>query len=1076
MIAPSSSRWLLSVVVAGFCLTLILRCSEISKPEDIVAAEAQLPEQLDYNLHVKPILSDKCFFCHGPDKAKQEAGLELATEEGAYKALEGEPDKFAIVPGNVGASQVYHRIIDKDPAMMMPPPESNRSLSAYEKAVLTRWIEQGAEYKPHWALMKPEKHTLPEVKQTDWIKNPIDHFVLAKLEEKKLPPAKEADKETLLRRVSLDLTGLPPTIEEINAFLNDKAPNAYEKVVDRLLASPHYGEKMATDWMDVSRFADTHGYSVDRYRPMWPWRDWVIESFNKNRAFDEFTVWQLAGDLLPNPTREQTLATAFNRNHAQNMEGGIIEEEYRVEYVADRTNTLGTAFLGLTVECARCHDHKFDPISQKDYFSLFGFFNNIDEAGQISWDDAMPVPTLLLPDEQQDSLIAFLDRQIAETSQQIERIRQQEKAPFEERFQSGQVELPNPATDGLQAYFTLDGLQDSTFASQVSGKDRGTLTEPVLVAGKSGQAVKLNGDEALDLGTVGIFNRGQAFSVGLWAKVPGELEDGVIFHKGIGSVLYGFRGYHLAMRKSKLELVMAHTKPYNNIIKLSSQEIPKEEWVYLTMTYDGSSTADGLKLYVNGTEAAMKTEKDHLYKDIIFLAESDSLPGIPQEPGLQLGARMRGKGFTDGLIDEISVYERELAAPEVATLAGSTPVPQEAGTGTAAAGFFDAYLYHSVSAYREVLGKRQQLRQQRNRLAEQMPEMMVMDELKEPRKNYLLERGVYSEHGEEVPPNTPASVLPFPDDLPRNRLGLAQWLMHEDNPLTARVIVNRYWQSYFGRGLVKTAADFGNQGEMPSHPRLLDWLAIRFRESGWDVKAMQKLIVMSATYRQSSLAPEEEIKKDLDNTWLARGPSFRMTAEMIRDCALAASGLLVPTIGGESMKPYQPEGLWKVNGAEYEQNHGDSLYRRSLYTFWKRTVPPPSMGTFDAPTRAYCVVQRQETSTPLQALIMLNDPQLLEAARLIAGKVVSERETEADRLIYAFRLLTGRKPQAKELAILTKLLQNEADKFTNAPEKTDGWLTTGETPSNASADAPTLASYTVLASTIMNSDAFITKR
>ena len=397
-----------SATVLFFLGVLLVRCGEVAVPEEIRQAQAQLPEELDYNLHVKPILSDKCFFCHGPDKAKQEAGLELATEEGAYRALEGAPDQHAIVPGKLGASQVFYRITAEDPAMVMPPPESNLSLSTHEKAVLLRWIEQGAEYKPHWALIKPEKLALPKVPLTDWVNNPIDYFVLAKLEEKKLSPTEEADRETLLRRVSLDLTGLPPTVAEMDAFLADDAPDAYEKVVDRLLASPHYGEKMATHWMDVSRFADTHGYSVDRYRPMWPWRDWVIKAFNDNMPFDQFTTWQLAGDLLPNATFEQKLATAFNRNHAQNMEGGIVNEEYRVEYVADRTNTLGTAYLGLTVECARCHDHKFDPISQKDYFSLFGFFNNIDEAGQISWDDATPVPTLLMPDEEQDSLIAFL--------------------------------------------------------------------------------------------------------------------------------------------------------------------------------------------------------------------------------------------------------------------------------------------------------------------------------------------------------------------------------------------------------------------------------------------------------------------------------------------------------------------------------------------------------------------------------------------------------------------------------------------------------------------------------------------
>lgn len=1049
-------------------LLFLFSCGGYEKPADLREAEAQLPDQVDFNLHVKPILSDKCFFCHGPDEASQEAGLELATPEGAYAALKDNPDAHAIVPGKPGKSEAFHRIISEDPEYQMPPPESNLTLTAYEKAVLTRWIEEGAEYKPHWAFIKPEKHYLPKVKAQEWIRNPIDQFVLAKLEQKGLQPSEEADKETLLRRLSLDLTGLPPTLEEIDAFLGDNAEDAYEKVVDRLLASPHYGERMAIDWMDASRYADTHGYTVDRYRPMWPWRDWVIEAYNKNMPFDQFASWQLAGDLLPNPTREQKLATAYNRNHAQNMEGGIVNEEFRVEYVADRTNTLGTNFLGLTIECARCHDHKYDPISQKEYYQLFGFFNQVDEAGQISWDDAMPVPTILLTDEKEDSLLAFIDQKIAETEKVIEEIKENKKKDFDQALQKNTLPLNPDIKDGLQAHFTLDQLQQKQFVSSVS-RHTGNVADPVLVEGKNGKALKLNGDEALDLGEVGVFSRANPFTISLWVNILEKQKEGVIFHKGSGAILYNFRGYHLALRDNTFELLMAHTWPYNNIIKLSENPAPKEEWIHLTVTYDGSSKAEGFKLYVNGAAQNMQTERDNLYKDILF-------PFMDKEPGLQIGARWRGVGFKNGLVDEIRVYERELTNPEIASLAGITKLASKSTPLTTDNGYFDYYLYHQVPAYSTALKKLEKLRLEKARMVEKIEEMMVMDELKEKRPTYVLERGAYDAHGETVEASTPDHILPFPDSLPRNRLGLAKWLFHEDHPLTARVMVNRFWQHYFGKGLVNTSADFGNQGNLPSHPMLLDWLAVQFRASGWDIKAMQKLIVMSATYRQSSFTTKEQQQNDPDNLLLARGPSTRLSAELLRDHALASSGLLVNEIGGPSVKPYQPEGLWAFNGATYVPDKGDKLFRRSLYTFWKRTVPPPSMNTFDAPDRSYCVVNRQETSTPLQALILLNDPQFVEASRHIAYKVITEEEKQEDRINMAFRLLTGRSAKAIEMEVLAELLENEQTKFEENPEKAAGWLNSGERKLENATEAQLLASYTVVASAIMNSDAFITKR
>ncbi len=1059
--------------LAGGWLALLSLCFQscgVDKPAEIAELADQLPERIDYNRHVRPILSDKCFLCHGPDKASQKAGLELATPEGAYAALKKAKGKHAIVPGNLGESEVYHRLIATDKDEMMPPPSSNRFLTVYEKAVLMKWIEQGAEYKPHWALLKPRKADLPDVSNKRWPNNAIDYFVLSSLEKAGLKPAPEADRETLLRRVTLDLTGLPPAVDELDAFLADRSPKAYENVVNRLLKSPQYGEKMAVDWLDVSRFADTHGYTVDRYRPMWPWRDWVIKAFNENMPFDRFTTWQLAGDLLPKPTKEQRLATAFNRNHSQNMEGGIVNEEFRVEYVADRTNTLGTAFLGLTVECARCHDHKFDPISQKDYYSLFSFFNNIDEAGQISWDDAMPVPTMLLTETRHDSLIAFLDKQINNTEKSINQLVANEKSTIE----SWQSTTPNPPFDykkGLQAHFSFDGLVNGKFVNNVSNRDRGTVAGPVLVAGKLGKAFQSNGDDVLALGKVGIFDRAQPFSVGLWVNIPKNLDKGVIFHRGMGDILYNFRGYFLNLRDGRAELLMAHTWPYNSLVRVSRQLIPKAQWVHLLMTYDGSGKANGLKLYVDGRAAEVITEKDNLYKDILHSKEN--LIGGTQ-PGLQLGADMRGAGFKNGLMDELVVYNRELTAPEVAGLvqlqSETTALPAFSTNDLTS-----YYLANVSKTYSKQAATLQQLRTRRNRVVEDIPELMVMDEMKNRRPTYLLKRGVYDAHGPEVQPDAPASVLPF-KNFPKNRLGLAQWLLHPDNPLTARVVVNRYWQNYFGTGIQQNANNFGNQGGLPTHPELLDWLAVEFRSQKWDVKAMQKLIVMSATYRQSSYATPDALKKDPDNTLLARGPSFRLTAEMVRDNALASSGLLSRKLGGPSVKPYQPDGLWALNRAVYKPDTGADLYRRSLYTFWRRTNPPPSMNTFDAPSRSYCVVQRQKTSTPLQALVLLNDPQFVEAARVVAERASVRYVTPTDRMAYSYRLLTARKPVARELAILTRLYDSEYAKFRRSPAKMNGLLKAGAHRSTKQTDLPALAAGTVVASTIMNSDAFITKR
>ncbi len=1057
-----SSKLILAVgVLLAVAAVFFFFRGKTNLPPNIMAVQDKLPATIDYNIHVKPILSDKCFVCHGPDKGSQKANLNLANPKDAFRVIKNTRNRYAIVPGNPSGSELFHRITASDQDKLMPPPASNLSLTDLEKAILIQWIEEGAKYKTHWALIKPEKRELPKVKNTSWPRNPIDLFTLSKMEEHNLSPSKEADREILIRRVTLDLTGLPPTVEEIDTYLADQSPEAFEKVVDRLLASKHYGEKLGVDWLDLARFADTHGYTVDRYRPMWPYRDWVIKAFNENLPYDQFITWQLAGDLLPNATREQKLATAFNRNHSQNMEGGIVNEEFRVEYVADRTNTLGTAFLGMTVECARCHDHKYDPISQKDYYSLFAFFNNIDEAGQISWDDALPVPTMMLTSAKVDSIISFLAKQEENLIEDLSKIQKTEQPEFQQWKSKGMTPI-NPDKDMI-AHFSFDELIDGKFKS-TNSRDVGTVLDPVLKNGISGKAFQSNGDDVLSLGKLGTFNRSAPFSISIWINIPANLHHGVVFHDGNGDILYNFRGYFFTIRDDKAELLMAHTWPYNSIVKISKQPLPKEKWIHIAMTYDGSGKAAGLKFFLNGAEAEMDVEHDNLYKDIVLKNG---------ESGLKIAADMRGVGFKQGLVDEFKVYDRELTPTEIGLTAGiysPASLPNDDK-------LMEVYYLNNVSlAYRQSLVALQKIRNDRVLAEDTVKEVMVMAEMKTPRPSFILKRGAYDAHGESVTPGIPASILPFSDDLPKNRLGLAQWLLDPNHPLTARVAVNRYWQTYFGKGLNKSTNNFGNQGGTPTHPELLDWLAVQFRESGWNIKALQRMIVLSATYRQASTSTQEKQMKDPENVYLSIGPSFRMSAEMIRDHALASAGLLSPKTGGPSVKPYQPEGLWSLGGGAYEQEHGENLYRRSLYTFWKRTNPPPSMNTFDAPSRSYCVVQRQKTSTPLQALVMMNDPQFIEAARLAAFYSLNKSDDNQERIKLLFRQFTSRLPLQKEAEVLSQLFQTQVEKFNTNPSKMKGWLTAGEFKTKEIKDKTTWAALTVVASTIMNSDAFLTRR
>ncbi|MBX2925210.1 MAG: DUF1553 domain-containing protein [Chitinophagaceae bacterium] len=1064
-------------IFSSLAFAIIFSACSTPLPKEVAEVYNTLPAHIDFNKHVKPILSDKCFACHGPDKAGLKAGLRLDIQEAAYAELPENPGKKAIVPGNPGHSELFKRILSDDPEYTMPEPSSHLSLTAYEKAMLVKWIKEGAEYKPHWAFIKPQKPEVPAVKASERVVNPIDNFVIQRLEKEKMTLSPEADKEILLRRLSLDLTGLPATPEETDAFLNDSSPGAYEKQVDRLIASPHYGERIATDWLDVARFADSHGYTVDRLRDMSPWRDWVIRAFNQNLPYNDFITWQLAGDLLPNPTRDQLIATGFNRNHQQNMEGGIVEEEFRVEYVADRANTTSEAFMAITAGCARCHDHKFDPVSQKEYYQLFSFFNNVKEAGQISWDNAMPVPTLLLTTAEQDKVIAALKEQATQKEKELEQTIQQETAMADEWIQSGAYKkiADRRFPDHIAAYFPLQGNLTSGLNNKATGvmkREGGSTEKAVFTATERGQSILFDGDIWLTLDKTAMYNRTQPFSVGVWVNIPEELTSGVIFHRCFSTQLYNFRGFSLGVNNNRFELKMAHTAPYNAIIEFSKKEVPKNKWIQLTVIYDGSGKAAGYKLFLDGEELETTVDQDNLYKDILLNGSLQSL---------QLGAWERGKGLTGGKANDVVVFDRALTRLEIQQLydAGTFKrvFKKEPVTLTAEEkqGLRDYYFSNVSASAQKIREALKQVRLSLNDSTANIPEMMIMQEMPEKRPTYLLDRGVYDMPKEEVQPDVFESILPMPANLPRNRLGLAQWLTHPDHPLTARVTVNRYWQLFFGKGLVKTAEDFGNQGEMPSHPELLDWLAVQFIESGWDVKALVKMMVMSATYRQQSVASKQQMEKDPENILLARASPSRLTAEMLRDNALFASGLLNETIGGKSVYPYQPDDLWRMNGSQYKQDTGNLIYRRGMYTVWRRSVPNPTQSTFDVGIRSSCIVRRQKTNTPLQALVTLNDPTFVEAAKVM-GEQMTRSADNRSAIIMAFRKLTGRKPTDKELNILLEQYEKEYAKFKSNPAKIKGWLQTGMYTADKSLPQDQLAANAVVASTIINTDASITKR
>lgn len=1000
-----------------------------------------------FNRDIRPILSEKCFQCHGPDAAARKADLRLDRREAAVKAE-------AIVPGKPDESLLIERIDSDDPQQLMPPANSGKTLTAGQKDLLRRWIASGAEYQSHWSFIPVPKQVPVPVPQSgaNWIRNPIDAFVLDRLTALKIEPAAETSREKWLRRVSFDLCGLPPTLAELDAFLADRSSDAYEAAVDRLLKSPAYGERMATDWLDVARFADTFGYQADRDMHVWPWRDWVIRAFNDNLPYDQFIIWQTAGDLLPNPTRDQYLATAFNRLHRQTNEGGSIEEEFRVAYIADRVNTNATAFLGLTFECARCHDHKFDPVSQRDFYQLSAFFANIDEHGLYShFTETAPTPALLLYENDQESRHRALLNDVRAKEAELDRIRDEAR----QRFAEAAAKEVAPAAVEPVARFSFEDLSPAG--------------DYAPAPGKVGQGIRFGGDDPFVCKGAARFGRVTSFSFTLWLKPAARKPREIVLHRSVAAEDSAFRGYSLVLDSGRAVFSLIHFWPGNALRVQTKDLLPEGRWTHVAVTYDGSSRATGLRIYLDGAPAPVDIVRDRLTRDILHRSEW----GDSGSPELSLGARFRDVGFKDGILDELLVFDRELTSLEVAAMAGCEPPATEAAR-------FAHYLARDDAPYRAALQELQAARTAENDLVSQVRQIMVMNELPQPRPTHILRRGAYDAPGEQVAADTPASILAFPAGAPRNRLGLARWLVDDRHPLTARVTVNRLWQSFFGQGLVVTSEDFGSQGQPPSHPELLDWLARRFIDSGWNVKELCRLIVLSATYRQVSVPRDPKLyAEDPDNRLLARGPRYRLPAEQLRDNALAVSDLLVCKLGGPSVMPYQPAGLWEESGTgkTYRQSPGEGLYRRSLYTFWRRTSPPPSMTTFDATSREVCIARRERTATPLQALVLLNDPQFVEAARVLAEKLIREEgSTVESRLAIAFRLLTSRTPSAAERGVLVRFYNDQHEHFAARPGDAKALLAVGETPRDEKLDATDLAATTMAVRLLLNFDECVTKR
>ena len=1024
---------------------------------------------VDFNDEVMPILSDKCFHCHGPDVENQKSDFRLDTEEQAKKMLKD--GGYGIVAGNLEKSAVHKRIHITG-EYMMPPPDSNRSLSQEEKQILDAWIMQGAKYTKHWAYVPiPKDVLIPE--KTSWARNEIDRFIHAKLLKHHLEPAEEISKEKWLRRVTFDLTGLPPTLDELDAFLADHSENAYDKVVDRLFDTDAYAERMTNEWMDVARYADSYGYQTDKARFVWPWRDWVIGSFKKNQRYKDFVTWQLAGDLLPNATREQIQATTFNRLHPQKVEGGSVPEEFRIEYISDRLHTFGTAFLGLTLECSRCHDHKYDPpLSAKSYYEMSAFFANIDEAGLYSYFNpkSPPPPVLALTTEAQDKDIAQKDAEIKKSEQNLVRIKKSERVAFDTWLSNAPVK---PAWKGILADIDFEALEEGKFANQVNSETSASSADSNRVVSENvrGNIVQLTGDHAITVGGVPVMNREVPVSFSFWIKPTQFHKRAVVFHQSRAWTDSASKGYELLIEDGKLSAAWIHFWPGNAARIKTVNPLPVNQWTHVAVTYDGSSSAKGIKFYINGLAGDAEIVRDNLTKEIVDQAGKS----------LVIGERFRDKGFKNGQLDDFKVFSGVLSPLEVKQLwdnqSLTAMLSKASGVLTLSEKeqLFQYYLRNHSLAHVLGLKHLQEARLARYKAYDNVTEIMVMKEMPQPKKTYLLKRGIYDDRGEEVSPNTPDILAPFSDTMERNRLGLAKWLFADNHPLTARVTVNRYWQMIFSRGIVATPEDFGSQGDRPTHAELLDWLARDFMDHGWDVRRLLKQMVLSATYRQSTVTAPEMREKDPKNLYLSRGHAVRLTAEMIRDQALATSGLLDRKVGGASVKPY--EVAYGLKPMKPDKKNG--LYRRSVYTWWQITSPAPVMTTFDASKRDVCRVNRDVTASPLQALVLLNGPEFVEAHRVLGAKMLTQfakEEDEPEMVNTLFRTLISRWPDTREQKMFLELYRNQLDYFRKHTNEAVALLKVGSAPKAKDIDDARQAAAAILANTIFNLDECLIKR
>ncbi|MCB1277538.1 PSD1 and planctomycete cytochrome C domain-containing protein [Prosthecobacter sp.] len=1009
---------------------------------------ASAATKLDFNRDIRPILSDNCFACHGFDAKKRKADLRLDVPEGAFTAIEG---AFPIKPGDADASTIIQRILSHDEDDVMPPPDTNKKVKPEQVEILKRWIKEGAQYKKHWSFEAPVKTAPLQVKGP--VSNPIDAFIQARLTEEGLVPSPEASKETLIRRVTLDLTGLPPTLAEIDAFLADTSPDAYEKVVARLLKSERYGEHMGRYWLDAARYADTHGLHLDNERSMWPYRDWVVRAFNANLPYDQFTIWQLAGDLLPNATVDQQIASGFNRCNVTTSEGGSINEEFIYRYAVDRTDTTMAVWMGLTAGCAVCHDHKFDPISQKEFYSMYAFFNSAADPA-MDGNILLTPPILRLSSAEQKKQLADIDQKIAAAETKI-----REAIKTLNYVDPATVQPPPPVQTSEVVWF------EDAFPA---GANVGVAGAPTEFVTKDKGPV-FSGNAALKRTATGVaqdfFANGGKFEVPPNGKISVQC---FIDEKNPPKAV--MLQFHTAGWNNRAVWGEEGAIPFGKVRtpeRVMMGKLPEAgKWVRLEVSVEKVGLKPGMKI----TGYAFTQFGGTVYWDRLAMSSRVDPAKDPQWSWSKWIERNQGKRVAE-LPNDLQTLVR-----------GKKPAEwSKKDAERLQEWWFENEYQGARSLVEGSRGEKLALESQKKALDAVIPATFVMADLPEKRESFVMERGQYDKPKDKVTRGTPAIFPPLPTQPEYTRIDLAKWLVSPQHPLTARVQANRLWQQFFGIGLVKTSNDFGSQGEPPSHPELLDWLAVTFRESGWDMKAFVRMIVMSHTYRQSAEHSDLAVQKDPENRLLSHGPRFRLDAEEVRDQALFVSGLLSPKIGGKGVRPYQPENIWEPvafggsNTKNYIQDHGESLYRRSLYTFWKRTAPPPNMTSFDAPNRESYCLRRERSNTPLQALTLMNDIQFFEAARNFAQRVMQTNASTDARITALFRTSTGRFPTAQEAEIIRQDFEKHLASYTAKPEEAKKAISYGESKPDEKLNPAELAAWTMVANLVMNLDEVVTK-